>query len=121
MSREAVIVSTARTPLAKSWRGAFNLTHGSTLAGHAVKAAIERAGIDPASIEDVIMGCGLPEGTTGNNIGRQAAIRAGLPVSVAGIVDAALAASAREPKSAADQRSLQRIIEKRRATPRLPA
>ena len=85
MSREAVIVSTARTPLAKSWRGAFNLTHGSTLAGHAVKAAIERAGIDPASIEDVIMGCGLPEGTTGNNIGRQAAIRAGLPVSVAGV------------------------------------
>ena len=85
MSRDAVIVSTARTPLAKSWRGAFNLTHGATLAGHAVGAAIQRAGIDPAEVEDVLMGCALPEGATGNNIGRQAALRAGCPVSVSGL------------------------------------
>ena len=78
MSREAVIVSTARTPLAKSWRGAFNLTHGATLGAHAVQAAVERAGIDPGSVEDVIMGCGFPEGTTGHNIARQVGLRAGL-------------------------------------------
>src|SRR4051794_529934 len=74
---EAVIVSTARTPLAKSWRGAFNLTHGATLGGHVVKAAIERAGIDNASVEDVLMGCANPEGATGFNIARQIALRAG--------------------------------------------
>ena len=85
MSREAVIVSTARTPLAKSWRGAFNLTHGATLGAHAVQAAVERAGIDPASVEDVIMGCGFPEGTTGHNIARQVALRAGLPITVSGV------------------------------------
>jgi acetyl-CoA C-acetyltransferase len=84
MSREAVIVSTARTPLAKSWRGAFNLTHGATLGGHVVKAALERARVDPAEVEDVLMGCALPEGATGNNIARQIALRAGCPVSVAG-------------------------------------
>ena len=84
MNREAVIVSTARTPLAKSWRGAFNLTHGATLGGHAVKAAIERAQLDPAEVEDVLIGCALPEGATGNNIARQIALRAGCPVSVAG-------------------------------------
>lgn len=83
--REAVIVSTARTPLAKSWKGSFNMTHGATLGGHVVKAAIERAGIDPASIEDVIMGCAYPEGATGNNIARQIALRAGLPVTVGGV------------------------------------
>lgn len=81
----AVIVSTARTPLAKSWKGAFNMTHGATLGGVAVKAAIERAGIAPAEVEDVIMGCANPEGATGWNIARQVALRAGLPVSVAGI------------------------------------
>ena len=85
MSREAVIVSTARTPLAKSWRGAFNQTHGATLGGHAVKAALERAKLDPAEVEDVLMGCALPEGATGNNIGRQIALRAGCPVTVAGV------------------------------------
>lgn len=83
--REAVIVSTARTPLAKSWKGSFNMTHGATLGAHAVKAAVERAGVDPASIEDVIMGCAYPEGATGNNIARQIALRAELPVSVAGV------------------------------------
>jgi acetyl-CoA C-acetyltransferase len=82
---EAVIVSTARTPLTRSWRGALNMTHGATMGGHVVKAAVERAGIDPASVEDVIMGCGLPEGATGGNIARQIALRAGMPVSVSGI------------------------------------
>ena len=81
----SLIVSTARTPLAKSWKGAFNMTHGATLAGHAVKAAVERAGIDPGAVEDVLMGCANPEGATGWNIARQAALRAGLPVSVAGM------------------------------------
>ncbi|HEY2630149.1 MAG TPA: acetyl-CoA C-acyltransferase [Usitatibacter sp.] len=82
---EAVIVSTARTGLAKSWRGAFNMTHGATLGGHAVKAAVERAKIDPAEVEDVIMGCATPEGATGSNIARQIAIRAGLPVTAGGV------------------------------------
>ena len=82
---EAVIVSTARTPLTRSWRGALNMTHGATMGGHVVKSAIERAGIDPASVEDVIMGCGLPEGATGGNIARQIALRAGMPVSVSGV------------------------------------
>lgn len=83
--KDAVIVSTARTPLAKSWKGAFNMTHGATLAGHAIQHAVDRAGIDGAEIEDVLLGCGLPEGATGNNIARQAALRAGLPVSVSGM------------------------------------
>ncbi|MFH5251484.1 acetyl-CoA C-acyltransferase [Burkholderia semiarida] len=82
---EAVIVSTARTPLAKSWRGAFNMTHGATLGGHVVAAALERAKLDPAHVEDVIMGCANPEGATGANIARQIALRAGLPVSVPGM------------------------------------
>jgi acetyl-CoA C-acetyltransferase len=82
---KAVIVSTARTPLAKSWKGAFNLSHGATLGGHAVKAAVERAGIDAAEIDDVLMGCAFPEGATGNNIARQVALRAGLPITVSGI------------------------------------
>jgi acetyl-CoA C-acetyltransferase len=82
---DAVIVSTARTPLAKSWRGAFNLTHGATLGGHVVQAAMARAGIDPASVEDVIMGCANPEGATGFNIARQIALRAGCPVTTSGI------------------------------------
>jgi acetyl-CoA C-acetyltransferase len=80
----AVIVSTARTPLAKSWKGAFNMTHGATLGGHAVKAAVERARIDPGAIEDVLMGCATPEGATGSNIARQIALRAGLPITVSG-------------------------------------
>jgi acetyl-CoA C-acetyltransferase len=81
---QALIVSTARTPLAKSWKGAFNMTHGATLGGHVVKAAVERAGIDPGAVEDVLLGCANPEGATGWNIARQAALAAGLPVSVAG-------------------------------------
>ena len=82
---EAVIVSTARTPLCKSWRGAFNMTHGATMGGHAVKHAIARAKLDPAEVEDVIMGCANPEGATGWNIARQIAIRAGCPVTTSGI------------------------------------
>ena len=81
---DAVIVSTARTPLGKSWRGSFNMTHGATLAGHAIEHAVKRAGVDPAEIEDVVLGCALPQGATGLNIGRYAAMRAGLPVSAGG-------------------------------------
>lgn len=82
---EAVIVSTARTPLAKSWKGSFNMTHGAVLGGHVVHEAINRAKIDPSEIEDVIMGCANPEGATGLNIARQIAIKANLPVSVGGV------------------------------------
>ena len=81
----AVIVSTARTPLAKSWKGSFNMTHGATLGGHAVEHAIKRAGIDAAEVDDVIIGCATPEGATGSNIARQIALRAGLPVTVSGM------------------------------------
>ncbi|MFW5330478.1 acetyl-CoA C-acyltransferase [Hydrogenophaga sp. ZJX-1] len=81
----AVIVSTARTPLAKSWKGAFNMTHGATLGGHAVQHAVQRAGIDAAEVEDVIMGCANPEGATGANIARQIALKAGLPITVSGM------------------------------------
>ncbi|HEX2759219.1 MAG TPA: hypothetical protein VHM27_01850, partial [Rhizomicrobium sp.] len=83
--KDAVIVSTARTGLAKSVRGGFNDTHGAVMGGHAVSHAIARAGLDPAEVEDVVMGCGFPEGATGNNIARESAIRAGCPVSTAGI------------------------------------
>jgi acetyl-CoA C-acetyltransferase len=82
---QALIVSTARTPLAKSWKGSFNMTHGATLGGHVVKAAVERAGLEPGAVEDVLLGCANPEGATGWNIARQAALAAGLPVSVAGV------------------------------------
>jgi acetyl-CoA C-acetyltransferase len=81
----AVIVSTARTPLAKSWKGAFNMTHGATLGGHAVQHAVQRAGIDGAEVDDVIMGCATPEGATGSNIARQIALRAGLPITTSGM------------------------------------
>jgi acetyl-CoA C-acetyltransferase len=82
---DAVIVSTARTPIGKAYRGAFNMTHGAELGGHVVRNAVERARIEPAEVEDVIMGCALPERATGQNIARQAAIRAGLPVTVSGM------------------------------------
>ena len=83
--RHAVIVSTARTPIGKAYRGAFNNTHGATLGAHAVRHAVERAKIDPAEVEDVIMGCALPERATGQNIARQIALRAGLPVTTSGM------------------------------------
>jgi acetyl-CoA C-acetyltransferase len=81
---EAVIVSAARTPIGRAFRGAFNQTHGATMAGHVVQHAVARAGVDPAEVEDVIIGVGLPEGATGHNLGRTAALRAGLPRSVPG-------------------------------------
>ena len=83
--REAVIVSTARTPIGKAYRGAFNDTQAQALGGHAIKHAVDRAGIDPESIQDVIMGAALQQGSTGTNIGRQAALAAGLPVTTAGM------------------------------------
>src|SRR5258706_14803683 len=82
---DAVIVSTARTPLCKSWRGAFNMTHGATLGAHAVRHAVSRAGIDSAEVEDVIMGCANPEGATGGNNAPPNAVRARLPVPTAGV------------------------------------
>src|SRR3954447_20111664 len=82
---DAVIVSTARTPLCKSWKGAFNATHGATMGGHALQHAIARAKIDPAAIDDVIIGCANPEGATGRNIARQIALRAGCPVTTSGM------------------------------------
>ena len=81
----AVIVSTARTPRAKSWKGSFTMTHGATLGGHAVEHAMARAGIEPGEVDDVIMGCATPEGATGANIARQVALRAGCPVTVSGM------------------------------------
>ena len=103
---EAVIVSTARTPLCKSWRGAFNMTHGATLGGHVVKHAVERAGLDPAEVEDVIMGCANPEGATGFNIARQSALRAGLPVSTAGMTVNRFCSSGLQTVALAAQRIL---------------
>ena len=81
--REAVIVSTARTPIGKAYRGSFNNTEAPTLGGHAVKHAVERAGLEPAEVEDVVMGCGMPQGTQGGNVARQIALAAGLPVTTA--------------------------------------
>src|SRR5450432_1000149 len=81
---DAVIVSTARTGLAKSWRGAFNMTHGATMGAHTVRHAIERGKVDPGEVDDVIMGCAFPEGATGSNIARQIALRAGCRVAAAG-------------------------------------
>lgn len=82
---DAVIVSTARTPIGKAYTGGLNNTHGAELGGHVIRHAVERAGIDPGEVEDVMLGCGLPEGATGSNIARQAAIRAGLPVTTGGV------------------------------------
>ena len=93
----AVIVSTARTPLAKSWKGSFNMTHGATLGGHAVQHAVQRAGIDPATVDDVIMGCANPEGATGMNIARQIALKAGLPVTTSGMTSTVSAPRACRP------------------------
>ena len=82
---DAVVVSTARTPLCKSWKGSFNMTHGATLGGHVVSEALSRAGVEVEAVDDVIMGCANPEGATGHNIARQIALRAGLPVSTSGM------------------------------------
>jgi len=82
---DAVIVSTARTPIGKAFRGAFNMTHGADLGGHVIRHAVERAKVNPAEVDDVILGCGYPERATGANIARQAALRAGMPVTVSGM------------------------------------
>jgi len=82
---DAVIVSTARTPIGRAYRGAFNNTHGATLGGHVIQHAVQRAGLEPGEVEDVILGCALPEGATGHNIARVSALRAGLPVTTGGV------------------------------------
>src|SRR5437762_7663948 len=82
---DAVIVSTARTPIGRAYRGAFNNTHGAVLGGHVIGHAVKRAGLEPGEVEDVIFGCALPEGATGQNIARQSALRAGLPVTAGGV------------------------------------
>ncbi len=102
--REAAIVSAARTPIGRAFRGAFNQTPGATMAGHVVRVAVERAGVAPAEIEDVVIGVGLPEGATGNNLGRTAALRAGLPVSVCGQVVSRFCASGLNAIASAAQR-----------------
>jgi len=103
---DAVIVSTARTPLCKSWRGALNMTHGATMGGHVVKHALERAKLDPAEVEDAIMGCATPEGATGGNIARQIALRAGMPVSVSGMTVNRFCSSGLQTVALAAQRVL---------------
>jgi len=103
---DAVIVSTARTPLCKSWKGALNMTHGAAMGGHVVKAALERAKVDPAEVEDVIMGCATPEGATGQNIARQIAIRAGMPVTVSGMTVNRFCSSGLQTVALASQRIL---------------
>jgi len=80
----AVIVSTARTPIGKAYRGAFNDTHGNTLGAHVIKHAVARAGLDPEVVEDVVLGCANPEGANGFNIARMCALKAGLPVTTSG-------------------------------------
>jgi acetyl-CoA C-acetyltransferase len=107
MTREAVIASTARTPIGKAFRGAFNNTHGAVLGGHAIAHAVERAGIEPGEVEDVIMGCGLPEGATGHNIARLSAIRAGLPVTAAATTVNRFCSSGLQTISMAAQRVVQ--------------
>jgi acetyl-CoA C-acetyltransferase len=102
--REAAIVSAARTPIGKAFRGAFNQTPGATMAGYVVAEAMKRAGIDPAEVEDVVIGSGLPEGATGNNIGRTAALRAGCPVTVSGGTVSRFCASGLDAIAAASKR-----------------
>ena len=101
---EAVIVSTARTPLCKSWRGAFNMTHGATLGAAAVQSSIGRANLEPGEIDDVLMGCANPEGATGSNIARQIALRAGLPVTVSGLTINRFCSSGLQAVALASQR-----------------
>ncbi len=103
---DAVVVSTARTPLCKSWRGALNMTHGAKMGGHVVHAALERAKVEPQEVEDVIMGCATPEGATGGNIARQIAVRAGLPVTVSGVTVNRFCSSGLQTIAMASQRVL---------------
>ena len=103
---KAVIVSTARTPLAKSWKGAFNMTHGATLGGHVVRAALQRAGVSADAVEDVIMGCANPEGATGMNIARQIALMADCPITVSGMTVNRFCSSGLQTIALASQRIL---------------
>jgi acetyl-CoA C-acetyltransferase len=102
--REAVVVSVARTGIGKAFRGSLNKTHGATMTAHVIKHAVERAKIDPAEVEDVVIGCGLPEGATGHNIGRVAALRAGLPVTTSGMTVNRYCSSGLQSVSIAAQR-----------------
>ena len=104
MATEAVIVSGARTPIGKAFRGAFNMTHGTTMAGHVIKSAVERSGVDVDDIEDAVVGVGNPEGANGHNLARNAAVRAGLPLSVAGTTITRYCASGLQAISTAAQR-----------------
>ncbi|MBC5810366.1 MAG: acetyl-CoA C-acyltransferase [Candidatus Eremiobacteraeota bacterium] len=104
MAREAVIVSGARTPIGRAFRGAFNMTHGATMTGHAIEHAVKRSKVDPNDIEDVVVGVGMPEGADGNNLGRSAGVRAGLPITVAGQTVSRYCASGLQAISAAAQR-----------------
>ena len=104
----AMIVSTARTGLAKSWRGALNMTHGATMGGHAVRHAIERARLAPGEVDDVVIGCALPEGATGGNIARQIALRAGCPVEVPGVTVNRFCSSGLQAIALAAQRIIDR-------------
>jgi acetyl-CoA C-acetyltransferase len=102
--REAVIVSTARTPIGRAYRGAFNDTHGAVLGGHVVRHAVQRAGIEPGDIAEVVLGCGRPEGATGANIARQAALQAGLPAGVSGLTVSRMCSSGLQAIALAAQR-----------------
>ena len=104
MATEAVIVAGARTPIGKAFRGAFNMTHGATMAGHVIKHAVGRSGVDPHDIEDTVLGVGMPEGATGHNLARNAAVRAGLPIEVAGTTITRYCASGLQAISSAAQR-----------------
>src|SRR5665213_335662 len=104
MATEAVIVSGARTPIGRAFRGAFNLTHGAALAGHVIRNAVDRSGVDPHDFEDCIVGVGVPEGATGHNLGRAAAVRAGLPLEVSGATVSRYCASGLQAISVAAQR-----------------
>ncbi len=106
MTDEAVIVSTARTGIGKAFKGALNLTHGAVMGGHVIKHAVERAGIDPGEVEEVIMGCGLPEGATGNNIARMSSIRGGVPVTSTGATIARFCGSGLSAVAHAAQRCM---------------
>ncbi|MBM42925.1 MAG: acetyl-CoA C-acyltransferase [Acidobacteria bacterium] len=103
---DAVIVSTARTPIGKAFRGAFNKTHGAELTAHAISHAVSRAGVEPEEVEDVVIGCGLPEGATGHNVARLSAIRAGLPVTTSGTTINRFCSSGMQAISVAAQRVL---------------
>ena len=102
--RDAVVVSTARTGLCKSWKGGLNMTHGATMGGHVVKEAVIRANIESAEVEDVVIGCATPEGATGGNIARQIAIRSGMPVSVGGMTVNRFCSSGLQTVAMASQR-----------------